>query len=54
MIKKRIEATKIIFIVKVLTIIFFSIAHIVGKMKGLNMIDVLNVKTIKKSINGSK
>jgi hypothetical protein len=47
-IKKRIEATKIIFIVKALTIIAFSIALIVESMKDLNMIDVLNAKGIKK------
>jgi hypothetical protein len=34
--------------VKALTIIIFNIAAIVESMKGLNMIDAANVKTIKK------
>jgi hypothetical protein len=51
MIKARIEATKIIFIVNVLTIIIFNIALIVKEMKDLNMIDALLVKEIKKATN---
>ena len=46
--KTKIEAIKIIFIVKALTITIFSIAPIVESMKDLNMIDVLSVKIIKK------
>jgi hypothetical protein len=50
-IKKRIEATKIIFIAKALTIIIFNIALIVKEAKDLSMIDVLLVKEIKKATN---
>jgi hypothetical protein len=46
--KTKIEATKIIFIVKALTIIISNTALIVKDMKDLNMIDVAYVKTIKK------
>ena len=41
------EIIKITFGVKVHTIIIFSIAGCVVKIKGLNMIDVLYVKTTK-------
>ena len=48
MIKTKIEATKIIFTAKALTIIIFNIVLIVESMKDLNMIDAANVKIIKK------
>jgi hypothetical protein len=46
--KTKIEAIKIIFIVKALTIIISSIVLIVESMKDLNMTDAINVKIIKK------
>ena len=48
MIKKKTEATKIIFIVKALTIIIFNIAPIVEGMKGLSTTVAVDAKTIKK------